>query len=282
MNHTDSPARKRRRFRLGRWLRSGLLLYGLVCLGCASFQRKMIYHPPHLTPAQNEAYAQQAGLERWCNAQGQPIGFKRPAPLQPATGSVLVVYGNGGYAVGCSRYADAVQQAAAWDVYILEYPGYADRPGSPSEKSLFAAADEAIRNVPTNAPLYLIGESLGTGVACYLAGTYPDTIAGIILFAPFNSLTDVAQYHMPLFPVRWLLADTFPAADYLSHFHGRVGILVAGQDRVVPEKFGRRLYASYAGPKQLWEFPPDNHWSVTERSPEFWREAVTFIQTLAN
>ncbi len=45
----------------------------------------------------------------------------------------------------------------------------------------------------TNQPIYLVGESLGTGVATYLAGTYSNKIAGVILISPFNRLTDVAQ-----------------------------------------------------------------------------------------
>jgi len=42
------------------------------------------------------------------------------------------------------------------------------------------------------------------------------------------------------------------------------------------EKFGRRLYDRYPGPKQLWEFPEDNHGSVMNRSPDFWKEVIAF------
>jgi len=151
------------------------------------------------------------------------------------------------------------------------------RPGSPSQKSLFQAADVAIQSLATNTPIYLVGESLGTGVASYLAGTYPDKVTGVVLFAPYNRLTDVAQYHMWLLPVHLMLADRFPSQDYLRNYHGPVGILVGGQDTVVPEKFGRRLYAAYAGPKQLWDFPEATHETVTERPPEFWKQIVNLL-----
>jgi hypothetical protein len=55
--------------------------------------------------------------------------------------------------------------------------------------------------------------------------------------------------------------------------------LVAGKHRIVPEKFGRHLYDSYAGPKKLWAFPSDNHDTVRERPPEFWKQVVEFWQT---
>ena len=146
--------------------------------------------------------------------------MKRLSPKQPAEGRVLLVYGNGSCATGCAHYVDVIQEVAAFDVFILEYPGYADRPGSPSQKSLLRSANEAFQLLATNGPVYLVGESLGTGVAAYLAGKYPDKITGVVLLAPYNRLTDVAQEHMPLLPVHLMLVDRFPSEDYLRNYHG--------------------------------------------------------------
>ena len=223
--------------------------------------------------------AQSANLERWTNSSGEFIGLKRVSPRQPAEGQVLIVYGNASYAAGCAHYADDIQGVAALDVFILEYPGYADRPGKPSQKNLFRAADEAFQMLPTNNPVYFLGESLGSGVAAYLAGTHPGRVAGMILLSPYNRLTDVAQYHMPLLPVHLLLVDRFPSEDYLRNYHGPVGVVVDGRDNVVPEKFGLRLYNSYTGPKQLWEFPLGEHTAIAEPPAKFWKEVVEFWQT---
>ena len=276
-----TPQRNKPAFRRRLWraLLFYIGLYLLICAGCATFQRRLIYFPPVFTPDQVDHMAQSARLERWKNPSGQPIGMKRLSPSQPAEGRVLIVYGNGSCATGCAHYVDVIQGVAAFDVFIVEYPGYADRPGKPSQRSLYRAADEAFQLLATNGPVYLVGESLGTGVAAYLAGTHPDQVAGVVLFAPYNRLTDVAQEHMPLLPVRWLLVDRFTSDDYLRNYRGPVAMLVAGQDRVVPEKFGRRLYAGYAGPKNLWEFPMDDHGSIMERLPNVWKQIITFLQT---
>ena len=101
---------------------------------------------------------------------------KCPSPKQPAEGSVMIMYGNGSTATGSAHYADEIQDVAAFDVFILEYPGYEDRPGCPSQRSLFQAADEALRLISTNRPIYLVGESLGTGVASHLAATDSNAI----------------------------------------------------------------------------------------------------------
>lgn len=116
-----------KKINLRRMLILGLSVYVLLCIGCASFQRKLIYFPPVLTPAQVDENAKAENLERWTNSSGQPIGMKRLSSQQPAEGQVLVVYGNGSCATGSARFANQIQSAAAFDVYILEYPGYADR-----------------------------------------------------------------------------------------------------------------------------------------------------------
>jgi uncharacterized protein len=223
--------------------------------------------------------AQSVNLDRWTNSAGQFIGLKRLSPKQPAQGSVMVMYGNGSTAINSAHYANEIQSAAPFDIFILEYPGYDDRPGHPSERNLFRAASEAFRMLPTNQPIYLVGESLGSGVASYLAGTYSDQVAGVVLISPFNTLTDVAQNHFPWLPVRLLLVDRFPSEKYLRDYHGKLAITVDGKDAVVPEKFGRRLFNVYAGPKRLWEFPDGQHCQIMEQPSKFWSEVVGFWQT---
>jgi pimeloyl-ACP methyl ester carboxylesterase len=238
----------------------------------------MIYVPPHFSANYVDAAARRAHLERWRDASGQAVGLRRLSPTQPAAGRLLVVYGNGGWTVDCRHYADDFQGVASFDVYILEYPGYADRAGAPSQSSLFRAAAEGLGLLGTNQPVYVLGESLGTGVAAYLAGTYPDRVAGLILLSPYNRLTGVAQERMPFLPVWLLLLDRFPSDDYLSHYHGPVGITVDGRDPIVPERFGLQLYNGYTGPKRLWRFPDSYHITIGEPVGQFWTEVLAFWQ----
>jgi len=278
MNQTVQRSRPMLRRRLGRALLVSAALYIIICIGCAAFQHSLIYFPQKFSPQQVERMAQAANLERWTNSSGGFAGLKRRSPSQPATGQVLIVYGNASYAAGCAHYANAIQGVAPFDVFILEYPGYADRPGNASQRSFFQATDEAFQLLDTNKPVFVLGESLGTGVAAHLAGTHPAGVAGLILISPYNRLTDVAQYHMPLLPIHWLLVDRFPSEDYLRNYHGRIGVVVDGDDNVVPEKFGLRLYHDYAGPKRLWEFPNGEHAAIAEKPEKFWKEVVDFWQ----
>jgi pimeloyl-ACP methyl ester carboxylesterase len=258
------------------FLIASFAFYLILCGAMAVFQRSFIYYPSVYSSQQVEQLAQAANLQRWTNSAGQFIGFKRSSPEQPTRGIILLTYGNGSTATGSSHYADDIQSVAPFDIFILEYPGYEDRAGKPTEKNLFAAAAEAVQILPTNNPIYLVGESLGSGVASYLAGTFPDKIKGVILISPFNSVTAVAQQRYLFLPVKWLLTDRFPSENYLRNYHGKLGITVDGKDWVVPEKFGRRLYDEYNGPKKLWEFPDDGHCQIGEQQSVFWKDAVAF------
>jgi pimeloyl-ACP methyl ester carboxylesterase len=277
--HTErpKPVVLSRLFRL--LILSALAFYLVVCVLMAVYQRSFIYYPSAFTTAQVDQMAQSAKLERWTNSAGQFIGFKRHSPKQPADGTVLIAYGNGSTAIGSSDYADDIQSVAAFDVFILEYPGYEDRSGSPSQNSLFRAADEGFQMLATNKPIYLLGESLGSGVASYLAGTYSNRVAGVVLLSPFNRLTSVAQNHYPILPVWLLLVDHFPSEDYLRQYHGPVGITADGRDNIVPEKFSLRLYDNYSGPKRLWGFPSGGHIEIMEPPVKFWAEVIKFWQT---
>lgn len=252
-------------------------VYLAICIGMAVGQRSLIYYPHVYDSAQVDRIALAGHLTRWTDPDGD-IGFMRRSPTKPAQGSILITYGNGSTATGCAHFADDIQKVAAMDVYILEYPGYEDRPGPPTEKSLFAAAAEALNLIPTNKPVYLIGESLGSGVACYLAGTFTNRIAGMVLLSPFTSVADVGQHRYPFLPVSLLCVDNFPSDKYLQHYHGKVGISVDGKDVVVPEKFGLRLYNGYDGPKKLWEYPDGGHCQIDIPQTNFWKEAVAFWQ----
>lgn len=85
----------------------------------------------------------------------------------------------------------------------------------------------------------------------------------------------MAQSHIAIFPVKWLIRDRYPSDKYLGNYHGKVAIAVDGKDRTVPERFGRRLFDAYNGPKRLWTFPNGGHIQI-ERPQVFWREVIEF------
>jgi pimeloyl-ACP methyl ester carboxylesterase len=265
------------------WLRrlSGLVLllfagYVAVALVVMLRQRTLYYHPAHLPAAELAAFARKREMVPWTNAAGLRIGWQRASRVHPSAGAALLIHGNGGTAVGREYIADPLQAALPLDLFILEYPGYADRPGEPTQESFLAAADEAFLLLTNRAPLYLVTESIGTGAGAWLAGKYPPRVAGVCDLVPYNSLTAVARGRMPWLPVGLLLWDHFPADEWLRNYHGPVAFCVGGADHTIAPELGRALYAGYAGPKRLWLLPGQDHMEATKRTVEWWREVGEF------
>ena len=86
-------------------------------------------------------------------------------------------------------------------IFLLHYRGYGGSTGKPSEKALFADAltlfDEVRAKHPT---VEVVGRSLGSGVAVYVASLRP--VARLVLVTPFDSVEDVAKRQFPYIPVK--------------------------------------------------------------------------------
>ena len=252
-----------------------VIFYVLFALVVIFLQRGLIYFPTRLTLPQAELAAAHSGFAPWRNPAGQISGWKMPAS-GPAIGAVLIVHGNAGCAFDRGYLAKPIHDAAPMDVYVLEYPGYGARAGSPSERSLLAAADEAFAVLPSQRPIYVVSESLGAGVAAYLAKTHGERVSGLLLFMPYNRLASVAQARMFFLPVGLLLWDRFDPEAWLKEYHGPVKIVLAGADEIIPTRFGRRLYDGYSGPKTLQIVPGARHNDVAAQSPDWWQEVFSF------
>jgi pimeloyl-ACP methyl ester carboxylesterase len=272
---TDLKLPWRRWAKLAVW--TFVIGYAVVLVLFTVLQRYLIYVPRQLTPDLAEQTAARAGFVRWNNKAGQFIGWKLPASSAPI-GSVLIVHGNAGWALNRAYIATPIHEAAPLDVYILEYPGFGARKGSPGEASLLLAGEEALENLPDNLPAYVVSESLGTGVAAHLAQKYPSRVAGLAMFVPYNKLASVAENHVPFIPAYFLLWDRYNPEAWLKNYRGPVKIIVAGADEIIPPILGKRLYDGYQGPKILQVIPGARHIETADQPPEWWREMLVFWQ----
>lgn len=136
------------------------ILYALLCLCVFIWQRGLLYVPTQIPMATIGQVAADNGFVPWTNPAGQIIGW-RVLSNRPTVGSVLILHGNAGCAVGRDYLAQPIHAAEAMEVFVLEYPGYGARAGTPCKKSFDAAAEEAFALLPADKPKYLVSESLG-------------------------------------------------------------------------------------------------------------------------
>ncbi len=275
MNNLPPEPKAGFRRRIFRVLQLLVIAYLLIVLVVLIFQRRLIYFPTKIPAEVIESFAAGHGFAPWKNSASEIIGWKMLAKTN-ATASVLILHGNAGCALSRDYLARPMHDAADVDVFVLEYPGYGARAGSPGKENFVTAAEAAFQMLPTNAPRYVVSESIGAGVACELARNHPAEIAGLALFVPYDNLAAVAQKQMPLLPAYWLLRDRFNPAACLQSFHGPVKVIIAGADEIIGSESGQRLFDGYAGPKNLALMPGARHNEVAEQTPAWWQAVFAF------
>lgn len=231
--------------------------YAALCLLMFFMQREMLYYPSTTSVSEQLRYAHGAGLELWLDANGGRIGWKRES-AEAAAQHWLVMHGNAGHAVQRAYWVDTLERVSpsrALSVYLLEYPGYGERSGSPTETSLTNAALAAFDTIAGNNRLHLLGESLGCALAAQVVRHRPEGVGGLVLLPPFDRLADVASYHYPWLPVRGLVKDRWELDTALMDFPGPLASIAAERVSIVPARFAQRLHAEHPGLKSLHIFP---------------------------
>jgi fermentation-respiration switch protein FrsA (DUF1100 family) len=181
--------------------------------------------------------------------------------VQAAEGKPLIIYfhGNAGALIDrVHRFRGLITGGNG--LLAISYRGYGGSSGSPSEAGLLTDAAAAYAFAAARYPvprIAVFGESLGTGVAIWLAATSP--VAGVLLQAPYTSIADIGAAAYPFLPVRLLLKDTFRSDERAGRITAPVLVLHGERDRVVPIEYGEQLYALIRAPKKFVRFPEGGH-----------------------
>ncbi len=217
-------------------------------------QRALLFFPAHETPS--------TGLSPWLNGD-RTIGYCREVPH--ARTIWFMMHGNAGQAADRDYVLPCLSDLDSF--YVLEYPGYGARQGSPSLESINQAASEAYRLLrsrnPTT-PVCVLGESLGSGPACALARETlpPDKI---VLVTPFDTLANVAARHFRILPVRLMLRDDWNNVESLRHYAGPLEIFGASEDDIIPIAHARALAKRIPGARFTAISGGHNDWSDEDR-----------------
>ncbi len=223
-------------YRIARLVLLAVFAAGICSKSLAMFEGALLYFPSHSI--------EQSNLVEW-SVDGRAIGFARTVADPKMIW--LVFHGNAGQANQRGYIVDRLPGGDS--VYVMEYPGYGVREGTPSMTSINAAAVEAyaaLRRAFPGRGIGVLSESLGSGPASYLC-SLPDPPARIVLVVPFDNLLSVARERIWFLPVRLLLRDKWDNVACLSKYAGRVDIYGAAQDNVIPVAHARNLAKSLRG-----------------------------------
>jgi pimeloyl-ACP methyl ester carboxylesterase len=209
-----------------------------------------------------------------------PQGYVRPDFALPAPrGTIVFFHGNGESAWEWVHEVAPFTQRG-FRVFLYEYPGYGGRPGVPAEKTIVPDARAVVRSLDDAGfgPIYLWGESLGSGVAAAVCADQSLPIKGLTLVAPWDALPNVAASYYPCFPVRFLMTDQYDSIASLKHFRHPICVIRGDLDETIPPALSINLFAHLPNPKKMIVKTGYGHGDWPE-SPElpWWDEAVDFI-----
>ena len=255
---------------------AGLLLAVLLGVGApALLQDRLLYFPTRAPLAALQA----DGLRAW-PAAGDFRGLIADAGGKVAVrGTAIVFHGNAGHAGHRDHYVAALAPQGL-RVILAEYPGYGPRDGALGEAPLVADAVETVAQAHREfgAPLLIVGESLGAGVAAAAAARQPELVAALMLITPWDRLEHIASHHYPWLPVRWLLRDRYDSAAHLAGFGHPVLVVVAQHDDIVPAHFGEALHQGLVAPKQLRVVASAGHNDWPSRVDAlWWQQSLEFL-----
>jgi pimeloyl-ACP methyl ester carboxylesterase len=262
-----------------------VIVYSAVGLYLRSIESEIEYAQPQPLLSHEEAAkrAAVAGLVPWTNttpgAEG-PQGFVPPHFGDPAPrGTVVLFHGNGDPAwSSADRIAPFSQRG--FRVFFYEYPGFGGRPGTPSEKAIVPDARAVVKALAQEGygPIYVWGESIGTGIASAVCADDSLPIQGLGLCCPWDNIANVGLSYYPWLPVRAFMVDTYDSVANLQHFQHPICITYGDQDDTIIPALSKNLYAHLNQPKKIILMKGYGHgdWPSDATVP-WWDEALNFI-----
>jgi len=210
------------------------LIFGYLGIGVLlyTYQNKLLYHP---TPAIKIDYPQMV-----LNRDGAEVVVH---VLNDGHANAILYFG--GNAESMAQSADYIaQQFPEFTCYLMDYRGFGESTGTPSQKALYADAlalyDEVAKK---HKRISIGGRSLGTGIATYVAAHRE--VVKLALITPYDSIESVAQERYPLYPASLLLKDTYDSIANVKDIKAKTFIVIAQNDKVIPLIHTQRLIKAF-------------------------------------
>jgi pimeloyl-ACP methyl ester carboxylesterase len=260
-----------------------LLFLGVLYALLYFYQEKLLFHPQPLGAGMREDILKKIpGVQEISLTTPDGIKlhgwFYKPAALKKAP---LVIY-CGGNAEEVSSWLYQRNYFGDWAWAFINYRGYGLSEGQPGQKNFFSDAlfiYDTFKKNPDILPdkIAVMGRSLGTGVAVYLAANRP--VQGVILVSPYDSIVRLAQSKFPVAPISLLIKHPFESISYAPSIKAPLMTFIADEDTIVPPEHSMRLLEVWGGPKQYVKLRGRDHNTIIE-DPQFWPDIHSFLKSL--
>lgn len=218
----------------------GLALYVAFCGYLYFNQESFIFHPSKLSSTFEFHYgnhAQEMFIEAEDGTKLNGLLFT----VDSSKGLVFYLHGNAGTLETWGGVAKNFTKHN-YDVFILDYRGFGKSEGIISNQQQFfndaQAAYDELKKKYSEDKITILGYSIGTGIATYLAST--NNPKRLILQAPFYNMSEMVNNIYPIVPP-FLLKYKFKTSQYIQSVKAPIVLLHGDKDEVIPYDCSERL-----------------------------------------
>lgn len=185
-----------------------------------------------------------------------------------AKGLIFYLHGNKGTLEKWGNVAKKFTQYG-YDIFIMDYRGFGKSTGCiESEAQFFGDAQiayDTMKKRYAEKDITILGYSIGTGVATYIAST--NNPKRLILQAPFYNMVEMALGRLPFIP-EFLLRYPFMTSEHIKNVKAPIVLLHGDKDVLIPYEHSVRLAELMKPTANLIKLPGLEHSGWTD-TPEY-------------
>jgi fermentation-respiration switch protein FrsA (DUF1100 family) len=228
--------------------------YAVILLCVFLFQPRLVYFPQ--VERELTTTPRATGLDYEDVALHTADGVKLHGwwvPAGEARGTVLMMHGNAGNISHRLGYLTMFNRLG-YSVLLFDYRGYGKSGGNPDEEGTYRDGEAAWQHLTEARKLsprdiVIVGESLGGGIATWLAAKYPPR--AVVLASTFTSVPDLGAQIYPWLPVRLLARVRYDNRARVGAIDAPVMIAHSRDDDIIPFSHAEALFAAAHEPKQM-------------------------------
>ena len=163
------------------------------------------------------------------------------------------------------------------EIVAFNYRGFVNSGGKPSEEAIFSDALKIFDKYAKNTDVIVVGRSLGTGVATYVASKRD--VKGLILITPYDSIVSMGKKMYPYFPIETLSKHKFESVKYMQKVQAPVGLIEVENDETIPKYHFDKLKVEVPNLALHVELKDTTHGDVL-RHPDFEKTVKRMIDVM--
>ncbi len=231
------------------------ILYVLMCGILYFFQERVVFNPYKLPEHHSFGVGEEVEIPLEKDLTMNCLMIKEPN----TKGVVLYLHGNRGN-IGFGIYQSRYMKGRGYDIFIPDYRGYGKTESYPSSQVQVLhdvkIMYEYLKRTYEEKNIIIIGYSLGTSMASYLASQYNPK--ELVLVAPFTSLTDIKNQYLWFTP-DFLMKYPLQSEEFLKEVRCPITLVHGTNDRVVAYKYSTELVKIHPERTELITIKGENH-----------------------